>query len=189
MKLLPFLIVAGLIISCGEAKKEESKTEQETNQAPASSETDSKKEARANISVTLTGGDIPGTYQAVCSDACCSYGIAGEKVFGNQYSETGKGAKELSSVQLWIDDVTGDKTTKEFLVTVAFGELFGKDSKSYTIDTRKGATKGSGTVDLKYSGGKASVEIKGTSQEGVQIDLKMQCNKVLTTENIMENLQ
>jgi hypothetical protein len=105
-------------------------------------------------------------------------------MFGNQYSETGKAPKELSSVQLIVDDVTGNKSTKEFLVTVSFGELFGKDSKSFNIDTRKGNQKGSGTLDLQYGGEKAVVSIKGVSAEGPSIDLKMECSKVLTMQNI-----
>ena len=97
-------------------------------------------DVRANIQVTLTGGDMAGTYTPDCRDACCSWGIAGEKVFGNQYSETGKGEKELSSVQLVIDDVTtgNSKTTNEFMVTVSFGELFAENAKSFNINTTKG---------------------------------------------------
>ena len=139
---------------------------------------------KSTINVTINGGDMNGTYTAVCKEGCCSWGIAGDKVFGNQYSETGKGAKELSSVQLIVDDVTGNKSTKEFTLTVAFGELFGKDSKSFNIDTRGGKNKGSGTLDLQYSGDKATVTIKGTSAEGPAIDLKMECNKVMTPNNI-----
>ena len=127
---------------------------------------------------------MAGNYTATCKDGCCSWGIAGENVFGNQYSETGKGPKDLSSVQLIVDNVKGNTSTKEFTLTVSFGELFGKDSKSFNIDTRKGKTKGSGTLDLQYSGDKATVSIKGVSDEGPSIDLKMECNKVMTTQNI-----
>jgi hypothetical protein len=139
---------------------------------------------KSTINVTITGGDMNGTYNAVCKEGCCSWGIAGDKVFGNQYSETGKGAKELSSVQLIVDDVTGNKSTKEFTLTVGFGDLLGKDSKSFNIDTRKGNNKGSGTLDLQYSGDKATVTIKGTSAEGPAIDLKMECNKVMNPNNM-----
>jgi hypothetical protein len=129
---------------------------------------------------------MAGTYDAVCTEACCSYGIAGDKTFGNQYSATGKGPKELSSVQLIVDDVTGNKSTKEFFLTVSFGELFTKDSKSFTINTRNDNAKGSGTLELQYSGEKAEVHIKGTSKEGAQIDLQMECNKMVTPENILK---
>jgi hypothetical protein len=153
----------------------------------SSTKTDSPANAsveRATINVTVNGGDMNGTYTAACKEGCCSWGIAGDKIFGNQYSETGKGAKELSSVQLIVDDVTGNKSTKEFTLTVGFGELFGNDSKSFNIDTRGGKNKGSGTLDLQYSGDKATVSIKGTSAEGPAIDLKMECNKVMNPNNI-----
>jgi hypothetical protein len=127
---------------------------------------------------------MAGSYTATCKNSCCSWGIAGENVFGNQYSETGKGPKELSSVQLIVDNVKGNVTTKEFTLTVSFGELFGKDSKSFNVDTRKGRTQGSGTLDLQYSGDKATVSIKGVTAEGPSIDLKMECNKVMTTKNL-----
>lgn len=127
---------------------------------------------------------MAGIYSAICKDACCSWGIAGNNVFGNQFSETGKGPKELSSVQLIVDDVTGNKSTNEFTLTVGFGELFGKDSKSFNIDTRNGHKKGSGTLDLQYSGDKATVSIKGVSAEGPSIDLKMECNKITTMKNL-----
>src|SRR5918993_6113732 len=108
------------------------KTEQTTT-----NNTSADKSKRATINVTITGGDMAGTYSAVCTDACCSWGIAGDNVFGNQYSENGKNPKELSSVQLIVDDVKqGNKSTTEFTTTISFGELFGANSKSFNIDTR-----------------------------------------------------
>lgn len=158
---------------------------QPTDSAGAkASSTETASDVRSTIHVTITGGDMNGSYEAVCKEGCCSWGIAGNNVFGNQYSETDKGPKELSSVQLIVDDVTGDKSTKEFTLTVGFGELFGKDSKSFNIDTRSGKNKGSGTLDLKYSGDKATVTIKGVSAEGPSIDLTMECNKVMNQNNL-----
>lgn len=139
---------------------------------------------KANINVTITGGDLDGSYSAVCRDGCCSWGIAGEKIFGNQYSETGKGPKELSSVQLIVDDVKDNKSTKEFTLTVSFGELFSDKGKSFNINTRQGKTDGSGTLDLQYSGNKAVVTIKGVSKEGPAIDLKMECSNVMSPTNM-----
>jgi hypothetical protein len=137
-----------------------------------------------NINVTITGGDMAGTYSATCKEGCCSWGIAGDNVFGNQYSETGKGPKELSSVQLIVDNITGNTSTKEFTLTVSFGPLFGNGSKSFNINTRKGAKQGSGTLNLKYSGDKASVAISGVSDEGPSIDLKLECDKVTTMKSL-----
>jgi len=176
-----------LLTSCNNNADRNSKTAGSADSAstttsqPSSTSTAAE---RANINVTIGGGDMAGTYSATCKTGCCSWGIAGENVFGNQYSETGKGAKDLSSVQLIVDNVKGNVTTKEFTLTVGFGELFGKDSKTFNIDTRQGKSKGSGTLDLQYSGDKATVSIKGTSGEGPSIDLKMECNKVMTTKNL-----
>lgn len=175
------------LASCNDNKEESSELDAPaTNtEAPTDNTASEKQEDRATINVTLSGaGDMDGSYSAICRDACCSWGIAGDKVFGNQYSETGKGPKELSSVQLIVDDVDGNKSTREFTVTVSFGELFGENSKSYNINTRDGRSEGSGTLDLQYSGDKATVTIKGTSKEGATIDLKMECHKIINPNNL-----
>ena len=183
-------VIAGFIaiglLACNDNKPADATESTSADTSAATSPTTNTNSAvRANINVTITGGDMAGSYAAECKDACCSWGLAGENVFGNQYSETGKGPKELSSVQLIVDGVTsGKKSTNAFLVTVSFGELFGKDSKSFNIDTRKGEKKGSGTVDVEYDGQKALVIIKGVSAEGPSIDLKMTCNKVITAQNL-----
>ena len=178
-------LMATVLLSCNDNKDGGTNETAGSDTSETKSQTDNANSAvRANIDVTITGGDMAGTYSAECKDACCSWGIAGENVFGNQYSETGKGPKELSSVQLVVDGVTGNKSTKEFLLTVSFGELFGKDSKSFNIDTRPGHKEGSGTLDLQYSGEKAVVTIKGVSAEGPSIELKMNCNKVMTMKNL-----
>ena len=179
-------IILLLGTSCNNSTERNSTTASSTDSAGTSNtQTSSAKTSeKENISVTITGGDMAGSYSATCKEGCCSWGIAGENVFGNQFSETGKGPKELSSVQLIVDNVKGNTNTKEFTLTVSFGELFGKDSKSFNIDTRGGRNKGSGTLDLQYSGDKATVNIKGVSGEGPSIDLKMECNKVMTTKNL-----
>ncbi|MBC7919957.1 MAG: hypothetical protein H7Z75_02610 [Ferruginibacter sp.] len=195
-------LITGLVFLSG---CEEKKNTAETTSASPNAETsvaeapdgnaveaDSKKAPGANIRVVLTGGERAGTYEAVCQDACCSYGIAGENTFGTQYSEDGKGEKELSSVQLTVNNVTeGEKSTEEFLVAISFGKLLDASSKTYSIGTIKDSDNssrigGSGTLDLKYSGKKATVRIQGKTKEGVQIDLTMECPRISTVESIME---
>ena len=182
------LAIAAIILfsSCNANNEKTSGTDSsDTTQKSTGSPESENTTVRANINVTIGGGDYAGSYAAECKDACCSWGIAGEKVFGNQYSETGKGPKELSSVQLVVDDVSeGKKSTKEFMLTVSFGELFSEQGKSFNINTREGKSEGSGTLDLEYSGNKAIVTIKGVSKEGPSIDLKMECKKVITANNI-----
>jgi len=178
------LIAFVVFTSCNNSAKTSESSKTADSASATNSTASNESSPRSTIDVTINGGDMNGSYSAVCKEGCCSWGIAGDKVFGNQYSETGKGAKELSSVQLIVDDVTGNKSTKEFTLTVGFGELFGKDSKSFNIDTRNGKSNGSGTLDLQYSGDKAVVTIKGVSAEGPAIDLKMECNHVTTASNL-----
>ena len=187
--LLYAMIAFMLITSCNNSNQPNPKASSSSDSAtastsatqPASTNTGTEK---AGINVRITGGDMAGSYSATCKEGCCSWGIAGDNIFGNQYSETGKGPKELSSVQLIVDNVKGNTSTKEFTLTVSFGELFSDKGRSFNIDTRGGRNKGSGSLDLQYSGDKATVTIKGVSGEGPSIDLKMECNKVMTTKNI-----
>jgi hypothetical protein len=193
MKRSTLLLAASVVLlaSCGDnTKQAKAAATETTTEAPAADKPadNSDKAVRSEIKVTIGSGEMAGTYEALCREACTSYGIAGEKVLGNQYSEDGKGPKELSSVQLIVDDVTGDKTTQEFTVTVGFGELFGKTTKTYNINTRKGKKDGSGTLDLQYSGDKATVKIKGTSKEGVPLDLVIESSKVTTPENLLSEI-
>src|SRR4051812_42443761 len=177
-----------ILTSCGDNKKNSlTATDTTSNTAEKPAAKSDSKEPRANIRLVLGGGDMAGSYEAVCHDACCSYGVAGDKIFGNQYSETGKGPKELSSVQLMVEGVTtGTKNTDQFLVTVSFGDIL-NSSKSFTIDTRKGSrSEGQGTIEVQYSNDKATVKLRGKTKEGVQMDLDMECHKVITTESIMK---
>lgn len=178
-----------LLSACNGNKEKTSGTPQSSDRAQKNTPSSNTGSAssKATINVTIAGGDLAGTYSAECKEGCCSWGIAGDKTFGNQYSETDKGPKELSSVQLVVDDVTeGNKTTKEFMLTVSFGKLFSGQEKSFNINTLKGRSEGSGTLDLRYSGNTATVTIKGVSKEGPAIDLTMECHKVINPKNLME---
>jgi hypothetical protein len=164
-------------------KKSGSSTPSDSSNAGEKPAATNNSTVRANINVTIGGGDMNGSYSAECRDACCSWGIAGNNTFGNQYSETGKGDKELSSVQLVVANVKeGNTQSKNFTLTVGFGKLF--EGKEFNIRTDGGKSEGSGTVDISYSGDKATVTIKGVSKEGSTIDLKMECNKVMNPNNI-----
>ena len=187
----PFSVLVILFISCGENKKtgettssnDTTTTSKEESSAPAAGA------VKSNITVTIKDGPMAGTYEAVCREACTSYGIAGEKIFGNQYSETNKGPKELSSVQLIVDNVTGDKQTKEFMLTVSIGDWVNNKSTNFNINTQNGKSDGSGTLDLKYSGEKATVKIAGKSKEGSDIEVLLDANTVLTPENLIKESQ
>ena len=174
-----------MLMSCGDSTSQDQAKETNESSSDAKETTNANAGGEgANIKLVITGGDMAGTYTASCKTTCCSHGIAGENVFGTQYSEEGKGPNELSSVQLMIGDVTGDKTTDEFLVTVSFGELFGANTKSYTIQTSNFYSnsfkkQGSGTVDLKYSKPKSTVKLKGKTADNVELDLTIECHTTM----------
>ena len=189
---IAFLLLLATLAGCGDNKTDSTinttGTEATTGQEPApAGGTQADKAPTAKVHVVVTGGPHAGTYEAVCRTACCSYEIAGEKIFGNQYSETGKKANELSSVQLVVDDVTGNKTTDEFLMTVSFGDML-KDMVSYTINTQKGRKEGSGTLDLKYANNQGTVQIKGKTKDGIGLDVTLNCDKVYTTKMLTDEI-
>lgn len=165
-----------------ETTKDSSGKQETTTAAPLSG-------PHANIKLVITGGEMAGTYEAVCQESCCSFGIAGDKTFGTQYSVEGKGPKELSSVQMIVNDVTGNKTTTEFTVTFSFGELFTAESKSFTINTAGGHNDGAGTLNLEYAADKATVHIEGKTKDGIGLNLDMECHRVATMESIMKEAQ
>jgi len=181
-----FCTSAILIVACGENKKSaettaanDSNATPKTENPPASSEP-----VRSTIKVAIKDGPMAGTYVAECRQGCTSYGIAGEKVLGNQYSEVNKGPKELSSVQLIVDDINGDKETKEFTLTVSLGDWVNNKGTNFNINTRKGKNEGSGTADIKYGGEKAKVKITGKSKEGPELEVEIDANKLITASNL-----
>jgi hypothetical protein len=92
-------------------------------------------------------------------------------------------------VQLIVNDVNGDKQTKEFMLTVSIGDWVNNKSTNFNINTQKGKNDGSGTLDLKYSGDKATVKIVGKSKEGSEIEVLLDANTVLTPENLIKESQ
>ena len=182
-----FLAPALLLLACGSNKNEATAETKDSASAPSEQSSNVNKAALSNIKVTIKNGEMAGTYEAVCKEGCTSYGIAGEKILGNQYSETGKGPKELSSVQLVVNDVTGDKKTNNFTLTVGFGDLMSTKYTSYNINTNNGTTNdGSGTADIKYSSDKAVVHVTGNTKDGVGLDVLIDANKVVTMGNISQ---
>lgn len=178
------LVLAMLGFACSGDNKTTSETAAQAGEAisvqdESDNAADAGSETHGEIRLVMTGGDMAGTYEAVCREACCSYGLAGEETFGMQYSETGKAEKELSSVQMIVEGASDDVNTEHFLVTISFGELFGGNSKSFTIDTRKDWEKrGSGTIDIDYSGKTATVKLKGKTAEGVEVALDIKCSSI-----------
>lgn len=182
-----FLFAASTVLlgACGENKNSSanSNPDSSTNAKPVQPASNNNAVA-STIKVTIKNGPLAGTYDAVCKETCTSYGIAGDKVFGNQYSETGKGPKELSSVQLLVNDVIGNKQTKDFSLTVGFGDLLSAKATSYTINNLNGFHEGSGTLDVKYGGDKANVMVDGTTKDGIGVEVNIDAEKVMTASSV-----
>lgn len=191
-KCIVFFLLLATCASCGNNKTAESTTTTTTTvsgeEAGPATASPSGKAPTAKVHVVVGSGPHAGTYDASCPTACCSYEIAGDNIFGNQYSETGKKPNELSSVQLVVNDVTGNKTTNEFLITVSFGDMLKGDMVSYTIDTQNGRKEGSGTLDLKYANNQGTVQVKGKTKEGVALDVTLNCTKVYTAQMLTDEV-
>lgn len=184
---MTILLLMATLAACGDNKTADTTSSDtiSTQEAAPAVKAPVNKAPTATVHVVVTGGPHAGTYDAVCNTACCSYEIAGDNVFGNQYSETGKKPNELSSVQLVVEDVAGNKSTNEFLMTVSFGDML-KDMVSYTINTQKGKGEGSGTLDLRYANNQGTVQIKGKTKDGIGLEVTLNCNKVYTTQMLTD---
>lgn len=132
------------------------------------------------IDLTLTNGPHEGHYQASSEDTTCSYGLAGEDDWGNQYSVATDDPDAFSSLQLIVPNSTQAAAgTGEFKTTVTFGAYFG-DGTNYDIDTQNGKSDaGSGIVTVQDDGDTATVTLAGTTADGVGIEATITCNQVI----------
>jgi hypothetical protein len=128
-----------------------------------------------DIILKLTGGNNAGTYEVTSNESTCSEGLSGEKSFGNQYSETGKGDKELSAVQMIAEDYDeAKKGTSNFNVQFSFGSLV--NGTSYNLDPRKNM--GTGKLTITESGRAKIATIEGKTKEGVDIKAVVTCRTI-----------
>lgn len=136
------------------------------------------------IDLTVTGGPRAGAYRATSEQVTCSYGLAAPGAWGNQYSIVSEDPAVFTSLQLIVPDAAAAASgSGEFLVTVAFGPLFG-DGASYTIDTRPDApqVQGQGSVAIADGGDAAEVVVRGTTADGVGIEATVHCHQVMRFE-------
>lgn len=153
--------------------------------APAADAAPVSSDNKGTIHLVVTGGAHAGTYDAVMHDGGASYGFSGPGQFGNQYSEDGKKPNELSSVQLVVNDVKGDKTaTSGFQTTITFGPLV--NGASLNINTFPDASRpeGKGQLSLKYGGGKgpATVHFTGETKAHEKLDMTIEATEVATAD-------
>lgn len=136
----------------------------------------------SEITVTLTGGPNAGTYTITSDESTCSMGLTGEKSFGNQFSQTGKTDKELSSVQLIATNYEeAKKGTNDFTSDFTFGSIMA--GKNYSLNPAKNI--GTGKLTITETGSARTATIEGTTKEGVGIKATITCR----TTQVMENGQ
>lgn len=143
--------------------------------ASANASGDAAGPVKTRIVLDVTGGAHAGHYEVSSTKTTCSYGLAGDGSWGNQYSETGKADNMLSSVQLIVPDAKGAANgTHDFRVTVGFGALL--QGKDFTVNP---PNEGSGTVTVKDQGTHGTVEIDGRTPDGVAVKGTITCDDVL----------
>lgn len=138
--------------------------------------------AKGRIHLEVSGGANAGTYDVEMKDAGCSYGLAGEKAWGNQYSIDTTDPKQFSSLQMIVPDAKAAANgTSNFQMTVQFGPLFGNGGHSYDVNTRPDASKkgGSGTVTVQDQGNTGKVTFDAKTSNGVGLKGTIDCQSVV----------
>ena len=138
--------------------------------------------SKGKIHLEVSGGANAGTYDVEMKDAGCSYGLAGEHAWGNQYSIDTTDPKQFSSLQLVVPDAKAAANgTSEFQLTVQFGPLFGSGGASYDVSTRPDAVRkgGSGTVTVQDQGSTGKVTFDAKTAEGVGLKGTIDCQSVV----------
>lgn len=176
MKNKLLILATALLAACGATTttKTNNDTATNTSETAASAQVPPSNKG-SDITVTLTGGPNAGTYKATSAESTCSMGLAGDKAFGNQYSEKDKGEKELSSVQLIGNDYEeATKGTANFNVMVGFGKLLG--GTTYSLDPTK--KDGTGKLTITESGSGKVATVEGTTKEGVGMKVVLTCKTI-----------
>lgn len=133
------------------------------------------------IHLEVSGGANAGSYDVDMKGSGCSYGLAGEKAWGNQYSIDTTDPKQFSSLQLVVPDTKAAASgTSQFQMTVQFGPLFGSGGASYDVNTRTGSSgKGSGTVTVQDQGKTGKVTFDAKTADGVGLKGTIDCQSVV----------
>jgi len=129
------------------------------------------------VNVTLTGGAHAGTYTGT-ADPLCSFGLAGEGVWGTQYSVfEGIAAGQLSSLQLIYNPDGAQLQT-----TVGIGPIFdtanGYTEYEITYQYEGHNDSGTGTVQVTDGGSTAVLHVTGATADGVGVDATINCPSV-----------
>lgn len=180
------LAIGALVVACS-GKKESSGIDTSSTAAMNGAVADTSAPAgtdapKGTVHIVVSGGPLAGTYDAKMMDGGCSYGLAGEGAWGNQYSINSKDPKAFTSLQLVVPDAkAAAKGTTVFQMTAGFGPLFGKGQTSYDINTRPESStkKGSGTVTVDDKGSTGHVTFDAKTAEGVGLKGTIDCASVM----------
>ena len=132
-------------------------------------------DAAASVNVTITGGEVEGSYSGSVSSGGCTRNPFEENSFGLQYSTDED--IELSSVQLVARDAdaAGSGGSDDFTATFTVGDIL----EGVNLDLAPQNDRGSGTVTIDDRGDTATIDIVGETSEGVAIDATVECHTVV----------
>lgn len=181
--LVTALTLVTLVAACS---KKEGAGDDSTTGAPASTAaaTDASGGggSKGKIHLEVSGGPNAGTYDVDMKDGGCSYGLAGDNVWGNQYSVDAKDPKQFSSLQLVVPNAKAAANgVSEFQLTAQFGPLFGSDGHSYDVNTRAhtAGKSGGGTVTVQDQGKTGKVIFDAKTADGVGLKGTIDCASVM----------
>lgn len=173
--------VAALLAAC--SGRESAKTADTSHAAPdAGGAAVSTTTPAERVHIEVSGGPHAGVYDEQDSKTGCSYGLAGEKAWGNQYSIDTNDPKKFSSLQLIVPDTKAAAAgTSDFRITVGFGPLFGSGSTSYDVNTLPNASNksGSGRVTVEDHGSTGRVTFDAKTAAGIGLKGTIECLSVL----------
>ena len=176
---LATLVIASLAVGC--AKKDADSGAEAKADASGSTVdvTDALNTAvKGKVHLEVTGGKNAGTYDAEMKDGGCSYGLAGEGSWGNQFSIDTKDAKQFSSLQLIVPNAKAAAGgTSKFQLTAGFGPIFGDGATSYDVNTSD--RKGSGKVTVDDKGSTGTVTFDAKTADGVGLKGTIDCATVM----------
>lgn len=179
--LVGVLAFVTVVVACS---KKEAATSDSTGAAATSSASAGEAAggaAQGRIHLEVTGGANAGTYDVEMKDGGCSYGLAGDKAWGNQYSVNTNDPKAFSSLQLVVPDAKAAANgTSTFQMTAQFGPLFGEGGHSYDVNTRTDASKkgGNGTVTVQDQGKTGKITFDAKTADGVGLKGTIDCQSV-----------
>ncbi|HEX7005336.1 MAG TPA: hypothetical protein VF168_14220 [Trueperaceae bacterium] len=140
------------------------------------------------ITLEVGSGPHQGRYETASRDVTCTYGFAGEGLWGNQYSIDTTDADVFSSLQLIVDTRAAAQGTAEFLTTISFGPLFTPQETRYEVNTRS-AEEGRGTVTVDDRGNSGTVHISAVTADGTPLEATIECHTVLRAGASVEELE